>query len=131
MSKITLAAFTPLHCPRFTASWEDDTGRYHVWIENSGTIGEIIYKNPHAKSTRDPGYFPTRQLDLNAKAHAETKAAIEAFTAEDFKKAERALIAEYEAKAAAQEKQQRQDGLKQLEELAEWLGYTLTKKETA
>jgi hypothetical protein len=70
-----------------TASWSDETARYHVWINRTPRgawrIESWIFKNPPRIDGRrvyshEPAYFPTRTLDLDAKANAHIKAAIRA-----------------------------------------------------
>jgi hypothetical protein len=70
-----------------TANWSDETARYHVWITFSGAAWRIeghIYKNPllidgRPAPTAHPSYFPTRMLDIEAKANAHIRAAIRAY----------------------------------------------------
>lgn len=59
----------------FSANWEDETGRYHVWLTPYGmpAPSDTIYCNPLRnedgtfKNRGQPGYFQTRHLDLRAK----------------------------------------------------------------
>lgn len=66
---------------RYSASWTDATGRYHLWIVD-GKIDPVICKNPLQRpdgsflSYRDVGYFSTRKLNLKAKANRAVDIAI-------------------------------------------------------
>jgi hypothetical protein len=62
----------------FTANWQDDKRRYHVWIgifdNNRVVIGDIIYSNDADLTAR---YSPTRQLNMYATKNAAIKTEIE------------------------------------------------------
>lgn len=67
---------------KYVLSWDDFSGnRYHVWIlrpVTNGTVtyeNPVIYKNPRLGinyGDRENGYFPTRYLDIEAKANRPT-----------------------------------------------------------
>lgn len=69
----------------FSADWQDDKSRYHVWLW-CGTLraDEPIHKNSLADQwlgerpdrRPNPDYRPHQTLNLDAKAHAAVKAAI-------------------------------------------------------
>lgn len=74
----------------FSVSWTDAAGRYHVWIRLADpravakgipavVVEDTLYMNPLGNPKyRDTaaGWFETRKLDLTAKKHAATRAAI-------------------------------------------------------
>lgn len=55
----------------FSAHWESDGARFHVWIDvNGDLINGTIYKNPPRHTPYEgEGWFNTRHLDANAKSN--------------------------------------------------------------
>lgn len=56
----------------YVALWQDDTHRYHVWLDPSGPSKNVIYKN---RIEKNPGEY-TAHLDLLAKTHEAAHAQI-------------------------------------------------------
>lgn len=72
---------------RATVNWSEGAARFHVWAvrrADGWQVESVAFKNPALASdgkpmrTDAPGYFNTRQIDLDAKAHAALLAAVRA-----------------------------------------------------
>lgn len=65
----------------YCVSWQINTARYHVWVED-GALTDVIHRNPIARTDGsypmpgDADYFPHRALDGTAKANAGVMAQI-------------------------------------------------------
>lgn len=98
----------------FLVSWQDATARYHVWVQNDGTVDNVLYKNsivdqytipdptnPFAR-VYNADWFPCRKLDLDAVAHRGTKIEIHGMVNSD------TLRNAYDAAAAVHAEKERQ-----------------------
>lgn len=97
----------------FTASWQDDTRRYHIWLDAEGAPTSDIHSNALDQKVRDH-----RMKRLDAKANAWVREALAlVIRYGGLTNATRAAKAKYDAEQAAEQAKQRADGQAQMDAL--------------